>query len=92
MVDHLGDDEVEKLFGEGRVEMSILGEAAQSVDLHEFTRRVGGRQSVGSLEPPDLLGEFEPLGQQMNERGVDVVDALSNAVQLQGRSRVGVGG
>lgn len=37
MVNHLGDDEVQELFGERRVKVAFLGEGTQVGNLHSFT-------------------------------------------------------
>ena len=35
------------------------------------------------LEPADRLGAFEALGQQMDQRGIDVVDAVAQPQQFR---------
>ena len=77
MADHLVDDEAQELLGEVGVEFGAAREPAQPFDLRRLARRVGGGQPGGRLVPPDRLRDLEPLGEQEDERGVDVVDALA---------------
>lgn len=91
MVDHLGDDEGEELLRELGIEVGFLGEPPQSGDLPGLPGFVGRGQSVVGLELAHGLGELEPLGQQMDEGGVDVVDAaaqLDEALLCAGRGIV----
>lgn len=82
VMDDLGDDEPEELLGEDGVEPCLLGERSKSRHLAFLACRVGGRQAGGCLVPPDVLGDLEALGEEVDERGVDVVDARSEAVEL----------
>lgn len=82
VVDHLGDDETEELLREDRVEAGCLRQRSQSRHLLRLAIRVGGRQAGSRLVATDVLGDLEPLREQMDERGVDVVDARSIAGQL----------
>ena len=84
VVDHLGDDEVEPLLGERGVELRVFGERAQPRDLVRSRSGSDGRQAVLGLQHADLLGELEALGEQVHERGVDVVDAQPDGGQLLG--------
>lgn len=79
--DDLGDDERQELLCELRIEMGLLGEFSQSGDLPGFPRLVGRGQTVVGFEFTDALGEFEPLGEEVNEGGIDVVDAASQLLQ-----------
>src|SRR4051812_43772248 len=88
VADDLGNDEVEELLGEGGVEFGVLGELAQPFDLAGFARGVGRGQRVLGLEVADLLGAFEAFGEHMDDGGVDVVDAVAEAVELGADGRV----
>ena len=79
--DHLGDDEGEELLGEFGVEVRVLGENPQAGDLSGLARFIGRRQPVFGLELADPFGEFEPLGQEVDEGGVDIVDAVAQLDQ-----------
>lgn len=83
VVDHLGNDETEEFLGERRVEPRLLGEGAQPSDLDRFTVRVGRWQFGVFLVAPNGLGDLEPLGEQVYERGIDVVDTGAILIQLQ---------
>ena len=50
-------------------------------DLLRLARRVGCRHPVLRFEVADLLGALEALGEQEDERGVDVVDAAAQPEQ-----------
>ncbi len=75
VADHLAHDEAEERLGERRVEPGLDREGAQPGDLLVLARRVGRRQPDGGLVPAHRLGDLEPLGKQVDQRGVDVVDA-----------------
>ncbi len=59
--------------------MRFLGKAPQPADLVFLARRVGRRQMVGGLEHAHRLGAAEPLGQEIDQRRVDIVDRLAVA-------------
>ena len=73
--DDLVDDEAQELLGERRVEPGLHGEGTQPGDLLLLSLGVGGRQAGLGLVAADGLGDLEPLGQQVHEGRVDVVDA-----------------
>src|SRR5690606_28827035 len=73
--------ELEPLLRELRVEVRRLGELAQPRDLLLLARGIRGRHVVRGLELADLLRGAEALGEQIDERGVDVVDASAQAQQ-----------
>ena len=79
--DDLGDDERKELLCELRIEMGLLGEFSQPSDLPGFPRFVGRRQTVVGFELADALGEFEALGEEVNEGGIDVVNAAPQLLQ-----------
>ena len=81
-MDDLGHDETQKLLGEDRIETGLDGQRPQPRDLLFLARRVGWRQADLSLVTAHVLGDLEALGQEMDERGVDVVDARPVARQL----------
>lgn len=90
--DHFGDDEVEELLREGRVQFRVLREAAQAGDLFGFAVGVGRGQFVVRLEMADLLGALEALGEHVDNGSVDVVDAFAEPVQFRAYGLVGVAG
>ncbi len=68
-------DEVEELLREFGIEIGADGEAAQARDLALLARRIGRRQAVLRLELAHALRALEPLGQQVDDGRVQVVDA-----------------
>src|SRR6185295_16643334 len=83
MADDFGDDEVQELLREIGVELGGLGELAQARDLLRLARRVGGRQAMRRLELAHGLRALEALGEQVNERCTDIVDAVAQALQFR---------
>ena len=86
--DDLFDDEGQELLGEDRVEVRLVRQLPQARDLLHLAARVRRRHPAGGLEHADLLGRLEALGQQVDQRGVDVVDAAAQPRKL-GRDRGG---
>jgi hypothetical protein len=82
MPDDLVDDEGKERLGEFGVESRVLGQSPKPFDLPGFTLRVARRESVFRLQLPDLLCALETLRQQVNDRGVQVVDAAPEVKQL----------
>lgn len=72
--DDFFDDEVQKLFSEFRIQVSVAAELVQAPDLRLLALRVARGQLVGGFEPTNLLGALEPLGQQVHQRGVNIVN------------------
>ena len=73
------DDEVEELFREVGVEPGGFRQAAQPRDLGRLACRVGGRKSMGRFVFSRRLGAFKTLRKQMNQGGIDIVNAFSQA-------------
>jgi hypothetical protein len=87
VMDHFGHDEAQELLGERRVETGLLGQCTQPFDLHPLASLVGRRQLGLCLVAPDRLGDLEPLGEQMHQRRIDVVDAgaVGRKLRIDGR-------
>ena len=83
MADNFLDDEIEKFLRKVRIEMGIVGETAQPRDLLRLACRIGRGQTMRRLVLTHRLGAFEPLGQEMNERRIDIVDAFAQALKLR---------
>jgi len=75
--DHFLDDEAKELFREIRVEFGGLGQCTKACNLHLFAGGVGGWQAMLGLIFSDRLGAFEAFCQQVDQRRVDIVDAVS---------------
>jgi len=83
MADHFLDDEIEEFLRKVRIELCSIGKFAQPRDLLDFTGRIGGRQTMGGLQLADRLGALESLCEQVDESGVDVVDAVPQSLQFR---------
>ena len=70
VVDHFIDDEAHELLGEIGVKPGLHGEPLQPGDLDRLAGRIRRRQTVPGLEPPDLLGAAEALGQMFGRGGM----------------------
>ncbi len=75
MADHFVDNEAEELFGEFGIKSGVCGQLAQSGNLPFFASRISGGELGLGLVAPDRLRDFEPLGEHVDERGIDIVDA-----------------
>ncbi len=62
--------------------LAFSANSRSRADLGRLARRIGGRQIVGRLILAHRLGAFETLRQQMDQRGVDIVDAVAQAQQF----------
>ena len=81
---HLGNDEGDDLLGELGIEVRLDGELTQPCDLFGLTGRICRRQSALGLEAAHLAGDPEPLGEQMDEGGVHVVNRAAQHDQFFG--------
>jgi hypothetical protein len=79
MADDFLDDKGQEFFCKIGIELRGPGECPKARDLFGFPRRIGRRQTVLRLIFPNLLCAFEALGKQMDERGIDIVDAVSQS-------------
>ena len=80
--DDLGDDEVEELLGECRIEVGLDGQRPQPGDLPFFAGRISGRKIMLCLQPAHSLGVLETFGQDMDERRIDIVDACADLFEF----------
>lgn len=84
VMDDLGNDEVEDLLREDRVQPRGSGEASQPGQLLLLAAGIGGRQAEICLEMTDPLGAPEAFGQQVDQGGVEVVDARAQGGEFRG--------
>ncbi len=75
VADHLGDDESQDLLREHRIETGLFGQSTQPRHLSFLTDPIRWWQSPTGFELANLLGAPEPLGKQMHQRRVEIVDA-----------------
>lgn len=79
MPDHLIDDEAQEFLGEFGIEIGALGQRPEPRDLGFLAAGIGRRQTVGRFIFADRLRHLEALGQHMDQRRIDIVDALAEA-------------
>lgn len=87
VANHFVDDEAEEFLAEFRVELGIFGQRAQAGDLRLFPARIGGGQGVLRLVCAHRLRDAESLRQNVNQRGIEVVDRFA----ICGQSGIGCG-
>ena len=83
--DDLADDEGEELLGEFRIQVGVGRQLPQAGDLALFAYRISRREVVRGLESTDALGVLEPFGEQVNQCGIDVVDARAEFLEFGSR-------
>ena len=79
----LGDHEVKKLLGKIGVQLRVCSKLAQASNLGLFPRRVCWGKIVCRLVEADGLRTFEAFCQQMDQRGIKIVDAISQSQQFR---------
>ena len=77
VADDLGDQEIQELLGELRVELGGYRQRAQARDLPRFARRISRRQPVRRLQSSDLARTFEAFREQMQHRRIEIVDRVA---------------
>ena len=81
MSDDLIDDEADELLAKIGVEIGLFGKLSEARDLAFLTRWVGRRKVLFSLVGPNGLGDPKAFRQDMDQRGVDVVDTRAETVE-----------
>jgi len=79
----LGHDEREEFLRELGIEVAAGREVAQPGDLLRLAVGIGGGEPAFVLQFADTLGDLEPLGQQADERRVQIVDGRPQPVQFR---------
>jgi hypothetical protein len=70
------NDKGQELLGEVWVEFADRREMPQTADLLGFSSGIARGQSVLRLQFADSAGTSEPLCQHVDDRGIDIVDAV----------------
>src|ERR1700677_2341230 len=83
MPDDFLHNEVQELFREVRIEFGGFRQATQPRDLSCLACWVGRCKPMSRLVFSYCLGALETLRKQMNERRVDIIDALSQAQKFR---------
>src|SRR5437762_2213747 len=87
MPDHFLDDEREELLGKIGIEPGFPGKRPQPGHLLCLADGIGRRKALRRFELPYRLCAFEPLGQQVHERRIDIVDGIAQALKVGMRAR-----
>ena len=77
--DYLVDDKSQEFLRKLGVQLCFSGQFAQPGDLRFFASGIAGRQGVFGFVGADRFGNAEPLGQDVDQRGIDIVDAGAKA-------------
>ena len=85
VADHFVDDEAQEFLGKLRIEIGFFREHAKPRDLPRRAGRGGGGKRRLCLVFAHRLSDPEPLGQDVDQRCIDVVNALAE------RSEYGIG-
>ena len=75
MMDHLIDDKPQELFRKFGIELRFHRQFAQPRNLGFLAGRIGGGQGVCCLVGTHRLGDAKTFGQDMDQRGIDIIDA-----------------
>jgi hypothetical protein len=70
------DDKGQKLLGKVWVEFADRRETPQATHLLRFSAGIARGQPVLRLQFADSAGTTEPLRQHVDDRGIDIVDAV----------------
>src|SRR5262245_17654549 len=82
MPDDLSNDEGEELLAKVRVELADSRELTQTAYLLGLSCGIARRKSVLGLQLADCAGAPEPFRQHVDDRGVDVIDAIANVSKV----------
>jgi len=74
---NFGDDEIQKLLGEFRVEIGALRQVFEPRDLFRLTGGIGRRKVVRGFQLAHRLCVFEALAQRVDQDRIESVDALA---------------
>jgi hypothetical protein len=80
--DHFFDNERQDLFCEVRIEISTPRQRAQSFDLRAFTVRIGRWEQETGFQFTDPLRALEALGEDVDQRRIEVVDAVPKRLEF----------
>ena len=83
VANNLIDDEAQELLAEFGIKIGFLRKLAQPRDLAFLARWIGGGKGDLRFVLAHCLRDAKALGQHMNERRVDIVDALAIDRQLR---------
>ena len=94
--DHFVDHEANELLAEFGIEIGFDRQRAQAFDLKRLAARIARRETGLGLVLAYRLGDAEAFGEHVDQRRVDVVDALTiageNRIVLRRMRLAGHGG
>ena len=76
MSNDLTNDKGQELFGKVGIEFADCRKMPQTADLLGFPPGIAREQSVPGLQFADRMGTSEPLRQHVDDRGIDIIDAV----------------
>jgi hypothetical protein len=82
MSDDFTNDKGEELLGKVWVEFAYGSEMPQTADLLGFSSAIARGQPVVGLQFADCPGTSEPLRQHVDDRGIDIVDAVPQVAKF----------
>src|SRR5690606_25067697 len=77
VADHFLDHEADELLAELGIELGVDRQRAQALDLARLASGIARFEPGLRLVLADRLGDAESLGEHVDQRGIDVVDALA---------------
>lgn len=92
MPDDLFNDETQKPLGENRIEFGVLGQASQPAYLFQLPLGIRRRKLVVRLQLTNLFCVFEALREEVDERGIEIVDAVTKSLEFFADERIRIGG
>ena len=82
VANHLGNNKVQELLREFRVQAGFLRHGTQASNLRLFTAGVAGGQVVLSLQDAHALGRLKTLREDVHQRCIEVVDGAAHGEEL----------
>jgi hypothetical protein len=79
VADHFLDDEAQEFLGKFGIQVGFFRQLAQAGDLARLAVGIGRGQGGPRLVLAHRLRDAKPLGQNMDQGGIDIVDALAKA-------------
>jgi hypothetical protein len=82
MPNDFANDKGEEFLGKVWVEFADSAEMPQTADLCGFPSEIARGQSVPGLQFADSLGTAESLRQHVDDRGIDIIDAIAQVSKI----------
>lgn len=82
MTDNFRHDEIEEFLGKGWIKSAFFGEGLQAFDLARFAGFIGRRHLVFGFQSPNSLRHLKPLGERVQQNGIEIIDARAKLREL----------